>query len=422
MQIAIVGSGGREHALAWKLAQSERVSRIFCAPGNPGIASEPKCHLVPLSVTDYEGLARFAITQNIGLTVVGPEVPLVGGIADRFQEAGLKVFGPTAEAAQIEGSKAWAKQLMAEAGVPTAKAEVFESKEAAIANLQTRNIPIVVKVDGLAAGKGVTVARSRDEAEEAIEKLFSGSDPETVVIEDFLEGQEASVLAFTDGKTVVPMLPAQDHKPIGEGDTGANTGGMGAYAPAPVATDEVMNKIQSRVLDPTLAALQKRGITYRGVLYAGLMISPSGDPSVVEFNCRFGDPETQAVLPLLESDLLEVMLACTDGRLAEIELKWRSDFAACVAMVSGGYPGSYDRGKIIRGLGAATGALVFHAGTTNQSDSTGKTRLVTDGGRVLGVTGRGSSLQMALDRAYGSVEQIHFDGAYYRKDIGFRAK
>lgn len=422
MQIAIVGSGGREHALAWKLAQSEGVSQIFCLPGNPGIASEPKCQLVPLAVTDYDGLVHFATTQQIDLTVVGPEVPLVGGIADRFQAAGLKIFGPTAKAAQLEGSKAWAKQLMTEAGVSTARAQVFTSKAEAIASIQTRDVPIVVKVDGLAAGKGVTVARSRAEATEAIETLFASSATETVVIEDFLEGQEASVLAFTDGETVLPMLAAQDHKPIGEGDTGPNTGGMGAYAPAPVATDEVMAKIRTRVLEPTLTALQKRGIIYRGILYAGLMLSAAGDPSVVEFNCRFGDPETQAILPLLESDLLEVILACVDGRLSELELQWRSGSAACVAMVSGGYPGRYDRGKVIRGLTAVTDALVFHAGTASQTDDTGAMELVTDGGRVLGVTGCGSSLQAALELAYKAVSQIHFDGVYYRSDIGFRAK
>lgn len=421
MQIAIVGSGGREHALAWKLAQSEAVSRIFCAPGNPGIAATPKCECIPLAVTDFDGLVRFATTQAIALTVVGPEVPLVAGIADRFQAAGLKIFGPTAAAAQIEGSKAWAKQLMAEAGVPTARAEVFTSKPEAIASIQTREVPIVVKVDGLAAGKGVTVAQSRPEAVEAIETLFDGSDTETVVIEDFLAGQEASVLAFTDGKTIIPMLPAQDHKPIGAGDTGPNTGGMGAYAPAPVATDAVMKNIQARVLDPTLAALQQRGMVYQGVLYAGLMISPVGDPSVVEFNCRFGDPETQAVLPLLETDVLEVMLACVEGRLSDIELKWHADSAACVAMVSGGYPGSYDRGKIIRGLDGVTDALVFHAGTAHHTDEAGNSHLVTAGGRVLGITGRGPSLQAALDHAYTAVRNIHFDGAYYRSDIGFRA-
>lgn len=422
MQVLVVGSGGREHALVWKLSQSPSVTQIYCAPGNAGIATIPNCKLLPLSASDTDGLLRFATVQNIGLTVIGPEAPLVAGAADKFEAAGLKVFGPCQAGAQLEGSKAWSKALMAEAGVPTAASEVFTDAETAIAYLNSRPAPIVVKADGLAAGKGVTVAQTTEEAIAAVESLFAGSlgaAGSTVVIEDFLVGQEASVLAFTDGETIVPMVAAQDHKQVGEGDTGPNTGGMGAYAPTPVVTPDIMKRVQQEVLDPTLKALQNRGITYKGVLYAGLMVAPDGTPAVVEFNCRFGDPETQVVLPLLESDLANVMLACASGELKDTPITWKDGYAACVVMASGGYPGKYEKGKAIAGLDAAatTGAVVFHAGTT----TTGQTgAIVTDGGRVLGITGLGDSLKSALAIAYNGVESIRFEDAYYRADIGFR--
>ena len=420
MYVLVVGSGGREHALVWKLAQSAGVTQIFCAPGNVGLAREPKCTTVPLSVTDFDGLIDFARKNRIRLAAIGPEVPLVAGIADAFTAADIHVFGPTQDGAQLEGSKSWSKQLMADAGVPTARSRTFSDAPSAIAYLETQTAPIVVKADGLAAGKGVTVARSIPEATLAVRDLFSGSLGEagsTVVIEEFLVGQEASVLAFTDGRTIVPMVAAQDHKQVGERDTGPNTGGMGAYAPTPVVTKAVMERVQSQVLEPTLATLRDRGITYRGVLYAGLMIAPDGQPSVVEFNCRFGDPETQVVLPLLKTDLAEVMLACAEGRLQDIDLEWQDGYAACVVMASGGYPGAYETGKVISGLDeAAADAQVFHAGTT--AGDAGE--IVTSGGRVLGITGCGDTLQAALDKAYQAIGKIHFDGAYFRSDIGFR--
>ena len=420
MHVLVVGSGGREHALVWKLAQSAAVTKIYCAPGNVGLAREPKCTTVPLSVTDFDGLIDFARSNRIQLVVVGPEIPLVEGIADVFTAAGIHVFGPTQAGAQLEGSKTWSKQLMADAGVPTARSRTFTDAPSAIAYLETQTAPIVVKADGLAAGKGVTVARSIPEATTAVRDLFSGSLGEagsTVVVEEFLVGQEASVLAFTDGETIVPMVAAQDHKQVGEGDTGPNTGGMGAYAPTPVVTEPIMKQIQAQVLQPTLATLRDRGITYKGVLYAGLMIASDGQPSVVEFNCRFGDPETQVVLPLLKTDLAEVMLACAEGRLHEIKLEWQQGYAACVVMASGGYPGAYDKGKVISGLEeAAAEAQVFHAGTA--AADTGE--IVTNGGRVLGITGCGDTLKAALDKAYKAIGKIHFDGANFRSDIGFR--
>jgi phosphoribosylamine--glycine ligase len=376
---------------------------------------------VPIAATDLDGLLQFARDRRIDLTAIGPEVPLVEGIVDRFQAQGLKVFGPTQAGAQLEGSKAWAKALMREAGVPTAASAVFTDAASAVDYLCSHPAPIVVKADGLAAGKGVTVARSVEEAIAAVEALFAGSlgtAGQTVVIEDFLPGQEASVLAFIDGQTLLPMVAAQDHKPIGAGDTGPNTGGMGAYAPTPVVSPHLMECIQTQVLEPTLAALQRRGIDYRGVLYAGLMISPAGEPSVVEFNCRFGDPETQVVLPLLESDLAEVMLACVDGRLQEIHLDWHPGYAACVVMAAAGYPSAYENGKAIAGLddALAMGTHVFHAGTKQRSDGA----IVTDGGRVLGVSAVGNTLPDTLQKAYAGVGKIAFEGATYRPDIGFR--
>ncbi|MEM8714739.1 MAG: phosphoribosylamine--glycine ligase [Cyanobacteria bacterium P01_A01_bin.3] len=420
MHVLVVGSGGREHALVWKLSQSTRVTTITCAPGNVGLARIEKCTTLPLSVTDFDDLIQFARNTNVELAVIGPEVPLVAGISDAFEAAGIKVFGPTQDGAQLEGSKSWSKQLMEDAGVPTARSQTFTAAADAINYLNQQSAPIVVKADGLAAGKGVTVARTIQEAIDAVTDLFSGTLGDagsTVVIEDFLVGQEASVLAFTDGQTILPMVAAQDHKQVGEGDTGPNTGGMGAYAPTPIVTPEVMEQVRQQVLEPTLKTLRDRGITYKGVLYAGLMIAPDGQPSVVEFNCRFGDPETQVVLPLLKSDLAAVMLACAEGKLHEIDLEWHDGYAACVVMASGGYPGAYEKGKPIGGLEPAEQtAAVFHAGTAAGDSG----EIVTNGGRVLGITGRGETLQAALDLAYQAISTIQFEGAQFRADIGFR--
>ena len=417
----VIGSGGREHALAWKLLQSERVQEVICIPGNGGTATLPRCRNLAMTLDDYEGISRFALVNNIGLIVIGPEAPLADGITDYLLAQNLTVFGPTQTGAQIEASKAWAKALMAEAKIPTAAAETFCESAAAIRYVKTQKLPIVIKADGLAAGKGVTVATTLTEAIEAIELCFSGqfgAAGEQVVIEDCLVGQEASLLAVTDGLTIRPLLPAQDHKRIGEGDTGANTGGMGAYAPAPIVTPDLMQTIQQQILEPALAALQQRGIDYRGVLYAGLMISPDGQPKVIEFNCRFGDPETQVVLPLLETPLEALLLACAQQKLASFPpLEWRSGAAACVVVAAPGYPGHYSKGAPITGLeaAAAVGATVFHAGTRL------KQQLVSDGGRVLNVTATGADLSSALSKAYSAIDKIQFEGMYYRKDIGHLA-
>jgi len=416
----VVGSGGREHTLAWSLLRSPKITEVVCVPGNGGTATLPHCRNLAMSPGDFEGIARFALVNNLELVVVGPEQPLADGITDYLQGQGLKVFGPCQAGAQIEASKAWAKALMVEAGIPTAKAEVFTDEAAALAYLNQEGAPLVIKADGLAAGKGVTVAHTLGEATQAITDIFSGkfgAAGRQVVIEAFMTGQEASVLAVTDGKTIRPLVPAQDHKAIGEGDTGPNTGGMGAYAPTPVVTPEILERVQRLVLEPAIATLRRRGIDYRGILYAGLMITPAGEPQVVEFNCRFGDPETQAVLPLLETPLEEVMLACIEGRLETLDLQWQTGAAACVVVAAEGYPDSYPKGMDIAGLeeAAATGALVFHGGTRHQGD-----RILADGGRVLGVTGLGDSFEGAIANAYAAIDKIRFEGMYYRRDIGYR--
>ncbi|MEO0541855.1 MAG: phosphoribosylamine--glycine ligase, partial [Cyanobacteria bacterium P01_A01_bin.105] len=354
MKAIVVGSGGREHTLAWKLLQSDTIQEVICIPGNGGTATLPHCQNLALGVTDFEGIARFALVNNCGLIVVGPEQPLAAGITDYLNKQGLTVFGPTQAGAEIEASKAWAKALMAEAGIPTAASQVFTQAQAAFTYLDQQGAPIVVKADGLAAGKGVTVAQTLAEAKAAVTAAFEGefgAAGQRVVIEAYLQGQEASVLAVTDGQTIRPLLPAQDHKAVGEGDTGPNTGGMGAYAPTPVLPPDLMARVQAEVLEPALATLQARGIDYRGVLYAGLMITPTGDPQVIEFNCRFGDPETQAVLPLLKTPLDQVLMACCQQRLAELPpLEWELGYAACVVMAAAGYPGAYPKGMVIRGL------------------------------------------------------------------------
>ncbi|MBV6626034.1 MAG: phosphoribosylamine--glycine ligase [Rivularia sp. (in: Bacteria)] len=420
MKILVVGSGGREHALAWKLLQSSQVEQVVCVPGNGGTASLNRCKNISLQVDDFEGISNFALQEDINLVVVGPEVPLAKGITDYLQSKGLKVFGPTKAGAQIEASKAWAKSLMLEANIPTANSAVFNRAAPAKSYIKNHGVPIVIKADGLAAGKGVTVATSLNQAVEAVEAIFNGqfgSAGEFVVIEECLTGQEVSVLALTDGLTIRALLPAQDHKRIGEGDTGENTGGMGAYAPTPIATVNLMERVQKQVLNKTINALKAKNIDYRGVLYAGLMVTTTGEFKVLEFNCRFGDPETQVVLPLLETPLEELMLACIEQRLEEMPpIEWKQGTAATIVAASGGYPGAYEKGKVITGIdeAEATGVTVFNAGTEL------KQQLITDGGRVLNVTGVGNNFKQALQLAYAGIEKIHFEGMYYRRDIGHR--
>jgi phosphoribosylamine--glycine ligase len=376
-----------------------------------------------MRILDFEGIARFAVVNGVSLVVVGPEVPLAAGITDYLQQQGLLVFGTTREGAQIEASKAWAKDLMQEAAIPTAQAVVFTKESAARAYVRQQGVPIVIKADGLAAGKGVTVATTLEDAEAAISAAFGGQFGDAgnrIVIEQCLTGQEVSVLALTDGITIRPLLPAQDHKRIGEADTGANTGGMGAYAPAPLVTPSLMERIQRQILEPAIAALRRRNIDYRGVLYAGLMITPEGAPKVIEFNCRFGDPETQAILPLLQTPLDQLLLACVEQRLAEMPpIEWKPGASVCVVVAAGGYPDSSKKGQLITGIETAEsqGATVFHAGTLRKQNT-----LVTDGGRVLGVTTTGETFDAAIAQAYSAIGAIQFDGMYYRRDIGYQVK
>ena len=419
MRILVIGGGGREHALVWKLAQSPRVEKIYCAPGNPGIGEIAEC--VNISVDNIKALCGFAREHNVDLTVVGPEKPLTDGIVDYFTAQGLKIFGPTQEAAQLEGSKTFAKERMQEYKIPTADFAVFSSAVEAKAYIEKLGKSIVVKADGLAAGKGVVVAETPAEALAAIDEIMlkkvHGDAGSQVVLEERLIGEEASLLAFTDGTTVIPMVAAQDHKRVGDGDTGPNTGGMGAYAPAPVVTPELLQQIQETILQPMVDGLRKDGILYQGCLYAGLMITEDG-PKVIEFNARFGDPETQVVLPLLDGDLAAILEACVDGTLAQCKIKWRDSAAVCVVMAAGGYPGDYRKGDVISGLSAAEGkdAVVFHAGTSIAGED-----VVTHGGRVLGVTAVAKNIAAAVDKVYPAVEQIKFTGMQYRKDIAHRA-
>ena len=422
MRILLIGGGGREHALAWKLVQSPKVEKLFAAPGNPGMALLQKCECINLNVDDLEGVADYAEEQSIDLTVVGPEAPLVAGLADVFKRRGLPVFGPSKDAAQLEGSKAFSKELMAKYNIPTAFFKICEDIDTAKAYVEEKGAPIVVKADGLAAGKGVVVAMTKQEALDAIDEMMGdhkfGAAGARLVLEEYMEGEEASLLAFTDGKTVVPMIAAQDHKRVFDGDEGPNTGGMGTYAPAPVMTDVLRLKATELILKPVVEAMAKEGMPYQGCLYAGLMIK--GDSvKVVEFNCRFGDPETQVVLPLLDGDLAEIMLACATGTLNKAEVAWYNKAAVCVVMASGGYPESYEKGKEITGLAAAEedkDVVVFHAGT---KEAEGK--IVTSGGRVLGVTAVDANIKAARDRAYAAVEKIAFEKNFYRKDIAWRA-
>lgn len=420
MRVLVVGSGGREHVLAWQLHKSSRVQKVYCAPGNAGISSIAQC--VNIAADNINDLVKFALDNQIELTVVGPEGPLTAGIVDAFTAAGLNVFGPDKAAAHLEGSKAFAKSIMEKYNIPTATSRTFTTAEEALAYLEETGAPVVIKADGLAAGKGVVVASTLAEAKEAVHRIMVdkefGDAGSQLVVEEFLEGEEVSVLAFTDGNTVIPMISSQDHKAAYDGDTGPNTGGMGAYSPAPVLTWELLAEVEEKILRPTVAGLRNEGIVYKGVLYAGLMITADG-PKVLEYNVRFGDPECQAVLPQLKSDLVSVMFAVINRCLHDVDIQWHDNHAACVVMASGGYPGSYEKGKVISGLEEAAGiedVVVFHAGTAQQGDET-----VTAGGRVLGVTAWGDTLSAALDKAYGAVAKISFDGAHFRKDIGQKA-
>ncbi|EFF65572.1 phosphoribosylamine--glycine ligase [Selenomonas noxia ATCC 43541] len=416
VNILVIGSGGREHALFWKLSESPQTERIYAIPGNPGMGE-----MTDIAVTDNAAILQFAKEKDIGLVVVGPEVPLMNGLVDDLEAAGIPAFGPRANAAEIEGSKSFAKDLMKKYGIPTARYEVFAEAEAARAYIRSEGTPIVVKADGLAAGKGVVVAMTEQEALDAVDAIMEhnsfGDAGARVVIEEFMEGEEASLLAFTDGTVIRPMISAQDHKRAFDGDKGPNTGGMGTYAPAPVMTPELTERAVEEILKPTISAMEKEGRAYRGCLYLGLMITADG-PKVVEFNARFGDPETQVVLPLLDGDLVQIMHACAGGTLADVPIRWKDGAAVCVVLAAGGYPASYEKGNEIYGIGNAEklGALVFHAGTAKKNG-----KIVTNGGRVLGVVGMGKDIASAVQSAYDAVDQISFKGEYHRKDIAHRA-
>jgi len=418
MRVLVVGSGGREHAIVWKLVQSPQVEKVFCTPGNGGIARIAEC--VDIDATDIKTLVHFAQKKKIDLTVVGPELPLTLGIVDRFREKGLAIFGPTKKAAEIESSKGFAKNFMAKYRIPTAEYKIFSDPEEVIQYIHKKEPPLVLKADGLAAGKGVLICNSRDEAYDGVDKIMRqkvfGNAGNRLIVEEFLRGEEASVLSITDGENLVILPPAQDHKPIFEGDKGPNTGGMGAYAPAPVVSPKLLRTIREKILLPTVLGMKEEGRLYQGVLYAGLMITPEG-PKVLEFNCRFGDPETQAILPLLETDIVEIIEASIEGRIRDISLAVRNEAAVCVIIASGGYPGSYEKGKIIYGLDQIpSDILVFHAGSKIKGKD-----IVTAGGRVLGVTALSSTIETAIEKVYKAVGKITFDGAYYRRDIGYKA-
>lgn len=417
MNVLLIGGGGREHALAWKIAQSPLLKKFFAIPGSPGIKDFAEC-VDDISISDNAALVAFAKEKGINLVVIGPEAPLVNGLVDALNAENIKAFGCTKDAAQIEGSKIFAKRLMKKYNIPTAEFEVFDNVDAAKEYIRKKGAPIVIKADGLAAGKGVIVAQNLDEALNAVDEMKNfGSAGDKIVVEEFMAGEEASILALTDGETIIPLIAAQDHKRVNDGDEGLNTGGMGAYAPAPIVDKKIAAQVEEKILKPTIAALKAEGITYRGCLYAGLMIK-DGTAKVVEFNCRFGDPETQVVLPLMESDLLELMNACADGTLSDKKISWSNQSAVCVIMASGGYPKSYKKNLPIDGVTKAKslGATIFHAGTKIKDNE-----LVTSGGRVLGVTMTASTLREAVDKVYKCVEVIHFDDAHYRKDIAARA-
>jgi len=420
MKVLVIGGGGREHALVWKIAQSPGVKKVFCAPGNAGIAQQAEC--LSIAAEDVKSLTSWAERERIDLTVVGPEAPLTTGIVDAFEARGLRIFGPSQRAAEIEGSKAFAKNLMKKYGVPSGEYQTVADYDAAVKYVKKRGTPIVIKADGLAAGKGVIPCHTLKDALQAldlimVQKAF-GAAGSRVVVEEFLEGEEASFLAFTDGQTVVPLPTSQDHKPIFDHDQGPNTGGMGAYSPAPVVDEKVHHEVMQTIMIPTVRGMAEEGRKYRGVLYAGLMIQ-DGKAKVLEFNARFGDPETQPLLMRMQSDLLPVLEASIDGRLSGLNLEWEERATVCVVMASGGYPGSYEKGKVISGLEEAAKVpqtFVFHAGTAFQEG-----KIVTNGGRVLGVTALGKGIREAIERAYEAAARISWEGAYYRKDIGRKA-
>ncbi len=416
MKVLVVGGGGREHAIVWKLAKSPQIDEIYAAPGNPGIERLATC--VNIAVENIPGLAEFAKKNNIDLTVVGPEAPLVAGIVDEFKNRGLTVFGPDKAAAQIEGSKIFSKNLMKKYNIPTADYKVFEDPNDAISYIDTAPMPIVVKADGLAAGKGVIIAPDRSTAKEAvktmmIDKAF-GKSGSRIVLEEYLEGPEVTVLAFCDGKRAVPMVSSRDHKRVFDNNKGPNTGGMGAVSPAPAYTPEIAEIVERDIIQGTIDAMASEGAPFQGVLYTGLMITKNG-PKVLEYNCRFGDPEAQVVIPRLKTDLVEVMQAVIDGDLTNAKIEWKSEVAVCVVIASGGYPGHYETGKVISGLDDAekNGSIVFHAGTAEKDG-----KIITAGGRVLGVTALGKDVDEARKLAYESVSKIRFEGMHYRKDIG----
>lgn len=422
MKVLIIGNGGREHALAWKAKQSPLVTRVFVAPGNAGTAHEGSIENVAILATDIPALLAFAKEQRIGLTIVGPEAPLVKGVVDAFRAEGLAIFGPTAAAAQLEGSKAFAKDFLARHAIPTAEYQNFTEVEPALAYLREKGAPIVIKADGLAAGKGVIVAMTLSEAEEAVRDMLSGNAfgdaGARVVIEEFLDGEEASFIVMVDGEHVLPMATSQDHKRVGDGDTGLNTGGMGAYSPAPVVTADVHRKVMEQVIMPTVRGMAAEGNVYTGFLYAGLMIDGQGNPKVIEFNCRFGDPETQPIMLRMRSDLVELCLAACAGKLDQVEAIYDPRVAIGVVLAAGGYPGDYQQGKPISGLPVeeASGEKVFHAGSQLEGDT-----VVTAGGRVLCATALGHSVAEAQKRAYQLAGRIKWDGVFYRHDIGWRA-
>lgn len=422
MKVLVIGNGGREHALAWKAAQSPLVSTVFVAPGNAGTALEPALQNVAVSATDIPALVSFAQNEKIDLTIVGPEGPLVIGVVDAFQAAGLKIFGPTQGGAQLEGSKAFTKDFLARHNIPTAEYENFTDVEPALAYLREKGAPIVIKADGLAAGKGVIVAMTLEEAEAAVHDMLAGNAfgdaGHRIVIEEFLDGEEASFIVMVDGEHVLPMATSQDHKRVGNGDTGPNTGGMGAYSPAPVVTSEVHQRTMDRVIWPTVKGMAAEGNTYVGFLYAGLMIDPQGNPKVIEFNCRFGDPETQPIMLRMKSDLVELCLAACEGKLDEKTSEWDDRASLGVVIAAGGYPGSYRTGDVIHGLPLESiGGKVFHAGTTLADDE----QVLTSGGRVLCATALGDTVAEAQKNAYALMADIHWDGSFSRQDIGYRA-
>ncbi|KJV27456.1 phosphoribosylamine--glycine ligase [Pantoea sp. SM3] len=422
MKILVIGNGGREHALAWKAAQSPLAETVFVAPGNAGTALEPALQNVAISATDVPALLAFAQKENIGLTIVGPEAPLVMGVVDAFRAAGLKIFGPTQAAAQLEGSKAFTKDFLARQQIPTAEYQNFTEVEPALAYLREKGAPIVIKADGLAAGKGVIVAMELAEAEAAVQDMLAGNAfgdaGHRIVIEEFLDGEEASFIVMVDGDNVLPMATSQDHKRVGDGDTGPNTGGMGAYSPAPVVTDEIHQRVMDQIIWPTVNGMKAEGNTYTGFLYAGLMIDKAGQPKVIEFNCRFGDPETQPIMLRLQSDLVELCLAAVDGKLDQQTSQWDPRPSLGVVLAAGGYPADYNTGDQIHGLPLeeVPEGKVFHAGTTMKDDV-----VVTNGGRVLCVTALGEDVAAAQKNAYALAKHISWEGSFCRKDIGYRA-